>query len=236
MIFVHIGAGAGDLDPKVNYRDGFSELVKNHESKIKKIYVVEANPINIKKLKKCWKKYKAVKIFNFAIVSNRINKKKIKFYYSVKDAPHYQLFSTDINHIKRNLPDSKIKNTTIKTMKIMDFMKKNFTKKIIESFSIDVEGGDFDIIMSLDFKKYNIQNISLEYLHLNVIEKKKILRKLIKNGYSYNGFGVDHNNIDWSFKKKINNWNNWVSKLMPFIHRKHYKRLNKLLINKKNIN
>jgi len=231
MIFVHIGAGAGDLDYTANYRDGFSELVKNHKSKIKKIFAVEANPKNIKKLKECWKNHKSVKIFNFAIISNKINKKKIRFYFSEKDAPHYKLFSTDINHIKRNIPNPKIKSTFIKTVKINDFMSKNFKRKKIESFSVDVEGGDFDIIMDLDLKKNSIQNISLEYLHLNKKQKQKIVQKLIANGYSYSGFGVDHHNIDWSFTKKINIWNNWVSKLMPFIHRKHYKRLNKFLIN-----
>ena len=89
MIFVHIGAGAGDLDPTTNFRDGFSELVKNHESNAKKVFIVEANPINIKKLKKCWKNYKSVKIFNFAIVSNKIKNEKIRFYYCKKDAPHF---------------------------------------------------------------------------------------------------------------------------------------------------
>ena len=108
-------------------------------------------------------------------------------------------------------------------------MEKNFKKKIIDFFSVDVEGGDFDIIINLDLKKYNIQNISLEYLHLTIMQKKKLIKKLIANGYSYNGFGVDHNNIDWSFKKKTNIWNNWISKLMPYVHRKHYKRLNKVI-------
>jgi len=230
MIFVHIGAGAGDLDHTANYRDGFSEFTKNHKSKIKEIFVVEANPKNIKKLKKCWQNYELVKIFNFAITANRIKNKKIKFYYCEKDAPYYKLFSTDINHIKHYFPKSKIKNTLIKTIKIKNFMNKNFKKKKIDYFFIDVEGNDFDIIMDLELKKYDIQNISLEYLHLNIKEKKRILKKLIKNGYSYNGFGVDHHNIDWSFEKKVNIWNNWISKLMPFIHRKHYKRLNKFLI------
>ena len=36
MNFVHIGAGAGDLDPSSNFRDGFSEYVKKHKSKLKK--------------------------------------------------------------------------------------------------------------------------------------------------------------------------------------------------------
>ena len=77
MNFLHIGGGAGDLDPATNYRDGFSEFVKKHKSKDKKIYVVEANPVNIVTLKKSWKKYKSVKIFNIAISNKkreRLNK------------------------------------------------------------------------------------------------------------------------------------------------------------------
>ena len=230
MIFVHIGAGAGDLDHKANYRDGFSELVKNHKTKIKKIFVVEANPVNIKKLKKCWKNYKTVKIYNFAIVSNKNKNRKIKFYYCKEDAPHYQLFSTEISHVKNHFPRSKIESKLIKAVNIENFMEKNFKKEVIDFFSVDIEGGDFDLIMSLNLKKYNIKNISLEYLHLNKKQKQKILKKFITNGYSYSGFGVDHNNIDWSFKKKTNIWNNWISQLMPYIHRKHYKRLNKIIV------
>ena len=33
MNFVHIGAGAGDLDPSSNFRDGFTEFVKNKKNK-----------------------------------------------------------------------------------------------------------------------------------------------------------------------------------------------------------
>ena len=47
MIFIHIGAGVGDLDSSVNFRDGFSEYVKKNKSEEKRIYVVEANPKNI---------------------------------------------------------------------------------------------------------------------------------------------------------------------------------------------
>ena len=42
----------------------------------------------------------------------------------------------------------------------------------IESFSIDVEGADFDIMMDIDLKKFNIKNISIEYLHLTKKQKK----------------------------------------------------------------
>ena len=44
MNFLHIGGGAGDLDPTTGFRDGFSEFVKKHKSKNKNIFIVEANP------------------------------------------------------------------------------------------------------------------------------------------------------------------------------------------------
>ena len=34
MNFVHFGAGAGDLDPSSNFRDGFSEYIKNQNGMI----------------------------------------------------------------------------------------------------------------------------------------------------------------------------------------------------------
>ena len=228
MIFLHIGGGAGDLNPSTNFRDGFSEFVKSHKSKDKNIFIIEANSVNINKLKETWKKYKSVKIFNIAISAK--TKKQLKFFYSKKDAPHYLLFSNDINHIKRHFPESKIKSKFIKAITINKFLDENFNNKLIDYFSIDIEGSDFDVIMAINLKKFKIRNISLEYLHLTKIQKTKILIKFLDNGYSYFGFGIDHMKIDWLFKKKNNWWNNKISKLLPIIHRKHYKRLNKLLI------
>ena len=55
MIFLHIDGGAGDLNPSTNFRDGFSEFIKSHKSKDKNIFIIEANPVNINKLKETWK-------------------------------------------------------------------------------------------------------------------------------------------------------------------------------------
>jgi len=230
MNFLHIGGGAGNLDPSTGFRDGFSEFVKKHKSKNKNIFIVEANPSNINTLRKSWKNYKSVKIFNFAITGKKKN--KINFFFSEKDAPFYQLFSSDINHIKRHFPGSKIKTKKITNISINNFLLKYFKNEIIDYFSIDIEGNDYEVIMSLDIKRYKIKNISLEYLHLDKFQKINILKKLIKNDFSYYGFGLDHNKIDWFFSKKKSVWNNMVSKLLPFVHRKHYKRLNKLIVGK----
>ena len=231
MIYIHIGAGAGDLDSGANFRDGFSEFVKQNKDDNKKIHVVEANPSNIPKLEETWKDYKNVKIYNFAIASKYYDKEKIKFYYSLDDAPHYQLFSNDIEHIKKYYKNlERIKFKYIDCININEFLNKNFKNEIINFLSIDIEGMDYDVILDINLKKFEIINFSFEHLHLNFDQKIRIFRKLLKFNYSYNGSGIDHNNFDWTFKKKKNFWNNLIFFFFIFISKKHYKFLNKLLM------
>ena len=230
MIYVHIGAGAGDLDAGALFRDGFSEFVKKNNDEDKRIFLVEANPSNISKLKISWKDYKNVEIFDFAITSSKKSKKKIKFYYSLDDAPHFQQFSNNIEHVKKNYKDlDKIKFKYIDCVKINDFLDKNFNNKIINFFSIDIEGMDYDVIQDINLKKFEIINFSFEHLHLNIYQKIKLFKKFLKFGYSYNGSGIDHNNFDWTFKKKKNIWNNIIFFFLIFISNKYYQILNKLL-------
>lgn len=51
MIFVHIGAGVGDLDPSTNFRDGFSEYVKKIKNK-KKDFCCRGKSKKYRKIKK----------------------------------------------------------------------------------------------------------------------------------------------------------------------------------------
>ena len=68
-IFIQVGAGAGDLDPRANYRDGFTELIKSlPKHRIKKIILIEPNPLNIPHLRECWKDYPEATIIEVAII------------------------------------------------------------------------------------------------------------------------------------------------------------------------
>ena len=69
MIYVHFGAGAGDLDPRANYRCGFTEFIKKNYQAGDEIYLIEVNKNNIEKLKKCWVNYQNSYIFNTGIVT-----------------------------------------------------------------------------------------------------------------------------------------------------------------------
>ena len=230
MFFVHLGAGVGDQDKKTNFRCGFTEFIKKNYNTSSNAFIVEANPANIDKLKISYKNFKNVKIFNYAISSKDIN--NLTMYYAVEDFPHYQVCSSDKNHVKKHYPNSEIKNFSIETLSINSFLEKNSLFEI-DYLSIDIEGLDYDVLMSIDFSKFNIKNISIEYIHLSRFQKKKFINFLKKNGYSYCGFGYDHNNFDFLFKKKKILWNNFFSKTLYLISTKHYKFFNFLFINKK---
>ena len=231
MIFIHLGAGAGDLDSRSNFRCGFTEFIKKNSQKDDKIILVEANPRNIEKLKNSYKEYNNVKIINCIISNDNIGEKK--FFYAEDDGPHYQVASTDIGHVKKYYPNSEIKFYEIKSISINHLLE-SFLGNDIDYLSIDLEGLDYKVLMAINFDKFNIHNISIEYLHLTKFEKKNMINHLIKKNYSYCGFGYDHNNFDYIFKKKKIFTNVILSKLIWLISTKHYKIINYFLRDKIN--
>ena len=224
MIFVHLGAGAGDLDERANFRCGFTEFIKKNVKSNNKIFILEANPKNITKLRECYKNFSNANIYNLGISIN--NEKRLKFYYTDDDAPHYQVCSTKIEHLKKHYPNSIIKNFEIISLSINEFFREKVKENIIDYLSIDLEGIDFDALMSINMKKFNIKNISIEFIHLTSLEKKKMIKHLNQNGYSYVGNGYDHNNFDFLFKRKKIFLNRFLSQFLWMISNKHVKFFN----------
>ena len=216
---VQIGSGSANFDE--NYQDGFTSFAKKRKRKFT-LYLVEANSIHIKKLKKSWRKNKRVKIFNFAITPDNFDKKKTNFFYSEDDKPDYQIFSNSKNFVKKHFPDSFINKKTVPCKKITNFLGENLLSKI-EFLSLDIEGMDFDVLYHLNLQKFDIKNISFEHLHLSFWKKYKIIRKLLLNGYYFSGMGFDVRKSDWMFsktEKKIN----FLTYLLPLTPRRIWKR------------
>ena len=223
MIFVHLGAGAGDLDERANFRCGFTEFIKKNIKSNDKVFILEANPKNIPKLTECYKDFSNANIYNLGI--SIYNEKKLNFYYTDDDAPHYQVCSTKIEHIKKHYPNSIIKKFEILSLSINEFFKEKIKENVIDYLSIDLEGIDFDALMSINMKKFDIKNISIEFIHLTSLEKKMI-KHLNQNGYSYVGNGYDHNNFDFLFKRKKIFLNRFLSQFLWMISNKHVKFFN----------
>jgi len=203
--YIQIGSGSGDEDKGSSYIDGFTKFIKNKGIKDNdRILLVEANKLNIKKLENCWKNFLNVKIYNFGIVSDSNNLKEIYLYYTEDDAPSFQVTSDNYDHVKKHYPESEIKKFSVQAKKISEFLTEEGNNDKIEYLAIDIEGMDFEVLMSMNFNKFNIQHISFEFLHLKKNNRKKLLHKLADNGYSFKGPGFDINGYDFMFEKKTN--------------------------------
>lgn len=203
--FIQIGAGAGDQDERSNYKDGFTNFIKkNIRNRNNKVLIIEANPLNLDKLKLCWRDFPNSKIYNIAIVEDSFSEKYVKLFYTKEDGPCYQVTSINKEHVKKHYPNCEILEINVISKKINDFLFQEVGLEKIEYLSLDVEGIDFNLIMDLDLKRFNIKNISIEFIHFTKNQNMMVFKKLIENGYSYSGQGFDINGYDLMFKKKMN--------------------------------
>lgn len=201
-IFIQIGAGAGDLDKRANYRDGFTEFIKNlPRRRIKKIILVEPNPLNIPLLKECWKDYPEANIYEIGIVPKYYNNDTIDLYYCPLDAPHYQVASINKSHIQKHYGDNCELDKFIVPVKNVENFINEVTNEEIELLSLDIEGIDAEILLDINFNNLKLKYISFEYIHLGKY-KETVLKHLKNNNYEFLGLGIDHNGYDYLYMNK----------------------------------
>ena len=201
-IFMQIGAGAGDLDKRSNYRDGFTEFIKKlPKEQIQKIILVEPNPLNIPLLKECWKDYPQSVIYEIGIVPSTYENDTIEFYYCPLDAPNYQVASIDKSHIQKHYGyDCELKKFIIPVKQIEKFINEVTTEEI-ELLALDIEGIDAEILLNLNFNNIKIKYLSFEHLHLGN-SKEDVLNRLKNNNYEFLGLGIDHSGYDYLYINK----------------------------------
>lgn len=201
-IFIQIGAGAGDLDKRANFKDGFTQFIKQLPMiKIKKIILVEPNPVNIPLLEECWNKYDQAVIYQIGICPKTWDKKLIDFYYCPLDGPHYQVASIKKEHILKHYGDNcPVESISIQVENIQSFLNCVSENDEIELLALDIEGIDAQIILDIDFENINIKYLSFEYIHMGT-DLEIVEHYLNKNNFEYVGVGADHNGFDHLYKK-----------------------------------
>ena len=103
-----------------------------------------------------------------------------------QDSVHY-------NNVKNNR-----KIIKVKTITFTDLLDQNNAPKIIDYLSLDTEGSEYDILLSLDFNKYKFKLIDVEHNFLEPA-RSNIKKLLLDNGYEY----VGDNKWDDIYKLKI---------------------------------
>ena len=181
------------------------DKINNHKNE--NILLVEPVPYNFEVLENDYKDRKNIFICKNAILDIV---KKDNFFCVKKDSipklgKHWasQIGSFDKNHIlnhknKRfNIQNEDIQSIQIEFITFQDLIKK-FSIESIEKLQIDVEGAEYKIMNSIDFKSIRIKNILFESKHFDGTftegdKLKEIKDKLIENGYDLKQ--IDKENI-----------------------------------------
>jgi FkbM family methyltransferase len=100
-------------------------------------------------------------------------------------------------HFNINKKDFKIK--IVKTKTLNEILNKNKLYNI-DFLNIDIEGHEFEVLKSVNFKKFNIKVICVELINFNKFSRNKknqLVSLLKKNKYKF----VDKSEINYIFKK-----------------------------------
>jgi FkbM family methyltransferase len=172
--------------------DEVFDFIKKNQSEISQLIIVDALPkcIEVAREKFSFLKEK-VKFINCAI---GIESKMIDFFYPKNDdtSGHASVYE---NHVKRHL-HQEVEKFSIQCIEINEFLEKHSLTNI-DLFAIDIEGLDVDVLLKLDFTKFNINKIIYEFTHaddtFSVGQKHELLiQKLINLQYNCQRIG-DYN-------------------------------------------
>ncbi|MDB0067559.1 FkbM family methyltransferase [Candidatus Pelagibacter sp.] len=172
-----------------------------------KILLVEPVPYNIALLKENIAKYKNISIETSAVSEKNQIK---KFYYVKPDAvkklgKHWAsgIGSFNKQHILNHkykrfmINDSDIEQINIQYLSFSNLMEK-YSISSIDLLQIDVEGAEFEILNSIDFKIIEIKKIIFEFKHFDGTFKegpklRSIKEKLVN--FNYHLKEIDKENI-----------------------------------------
>jgi FkbM family methyltransferase len=182
-----------------NGKDHVRELVRMLPKS--KLLLVEPFDIHNPSIKSSYESCNFI-IENIAIVSD--NRLMVKLYYSEHDGPidlpekSFEVASILPSHItKHNYASNTIRHIEVPACTLNDlFLKHKFHK--IDYLFLDIEGIDWECLKSIDFNKYDIDNIQVEHLHLN---KDLLFIYMNWKGYTASK-GLDERGFDTMFKKK----------------------------------
>lgn len=167
--------------------DDLSNYLKKNYQQLDFALFVEANSLHIKELKNCYSHYQNIFIENVAIkCPNNLNS-SLTIYYHENDSPGYCVASCVREHVEGHYRDAygnvygEIKSFDVPCTTIDDlFAKYNIVD--LDWLLIDVEGIDAELLLTIDWEKYNIKRIDYEWLHLG--DKKEEIENMFKRlGY-----------------------------------------------------
>jgi FkbM family methyltransferase len=222
--------------------DEVTSLINEYSSYLNKFIAVEPLLIHHPSIKECYKNIDQLVIEGVAITPSP-STAKISFYYHKEDIGG-ALSSTSKEHILKHrfvsnpkLTEEGIVELQVDQLTLNQLFEKHHLIDITVLY-IDAEGLDLKLIQSIDFDKYNINNIIYERIHL-VDNGEEAIKFLESKGYRtirnvgqdrYSHAAVKKNNksemikeivqsdlkvLNQRFQKNIASWKQFIAKEDP---------------------
>ena len=195
-LFLQIGAGAGNLDPRSQFTDGFTEFVNGTELDVNdRLVLIEPNPGNVDRLKQCWSDVESAEIVQMAVLPRGEVAREMTLWFAVEDGPHFQVASNDRGHVERLYPQGTIESMEVPAIPIDLLIEEIRRETSLELLAIDVEGMDVEILLSMDWASADFYAVSFESPHMGDGESV-VHQRLHEFGYVSAGVGLDLNGLD----------------------------------------
>jgi hypothetical protein len=197
-LFLQIGAGAGNLDPRSQFSDGFTEFVKGMELNVNdRLALVGPNPGNVDRLNQCWSDLESAEIVQMAVLPRGEVAREMTLWFAVEDGPHFQVASSGHGHghVERLYPQGTIESMEVPAIPIDLLIEEIRRETSLELLAIDVEGMDAEILRSMNWASADFYAVSFESPHMGDGESV-VHRRLHEFGYVSAGVGLDLNGLD----------------------------------------
>jgi FkbM family methyltransferase len=174
---------------------GGDHVQKMYESTTQGHFViVEANPLHIDTLRS--KYTDRATVVNVA-VGGQIG--EVDFFYSLDDAPGYEVASMSPEHIfKHGYSRESLRSFKVPCLTLNELFKGLELGKIDIMF-MDIEGAEMIALQSFDFERYDIPIIQVEMLHVNNAEFEQFMDA---KGYVLTQRSFDKDGYDRIFANK----------------------------------
>ncbi len=120
----------------------------------------------------------------------------------------WQTCSTDRAHVLHHYPKGNILSFTATCVSANSFLTEKLQDGHTTYLAIDIEGLDYEIMMSLDLGRFpSLKSISWEYIHLTTPQLVWVAIKLLRHGFIYAGDGIDVRGLDLlSKRERVTPW------------------------------
>ena len=156
MKIFQIGTCKGD--------DDLTEFISSLQGDLELLVLIEPMREHNEDIIRCYKDVKNMKLENI-VINTDVSKKEVEFFYHDNDWPLYEVASLETSHLHKHGYRTGLKSFLVEAMTINDIFSK-YKVSDIDLLFMDAEGLDAQIIMSIDFSKYDIKTIVFENLHL----------------------------------------------------------------------